>query len=139
MDTDLLLKAALAIGLVIILARCTGRTRERFTDYLPADRVPANSTLGASAILPVDSKLLPLEERPLLDYGEFKPPSRGLEGQTFLDPVKFVGITSIAGTNRNSNYGIRNEPQNPRIPGLSPWNNSTIVGSGHFRKSLDCP
>ena len=100
MDTDLMLKAALAIGLVLILARCTGRTRERFTDYVAADKLPANSTLGATAILPVDSKLLPSEERPQLDYGEFKPPSRGLQGQTFLDPVQFIGISTIAGVNQ---------------------------------------
>jgi hypothetical protein len=136
MDTDLLLKAALAIGLVIILARCTGKTRERFTDYVPANRVPANSQLGQMA-LSVDSRLLPSEERPQLDYGEFKPPTRGLEGQTFLDPVKHVGISTIAGSNRNSNMGLRSEPPNPRIPNLSPWNNSTIPGQ-NFRRSLDC-
>ncbi|GAQ90397.1 hypothetical protein KFL_006340160 [Klebsormidium nitens] len=68
METDLMLKAALAIGLVLILARCTGKTRERFTDYIPADKLPSNSTLGAMSILPVDSKLLPSEERPQLSY-----------------------------------------------------------------------
>jgi hypothetical protein len=130
MDTDLMLKAALAIGLVLILARCT-KTRERFTDYVPADKTPSNSQLGAMAILPVDSKLLPSHDRPQLDYGEFKPPSRGLQGQSFLDPVAMVGISSISGSNRNSNMGLRSEP-------TVPWNNSTIVGNA-FRRPLDCP
>jgi hypothetical protein len=88
MDTDLLLKAVLAIGLVIILARCTGITRERFTDYVPANRVPANLQLGQMA-LSVDSGLLPSKERPQLDYGEFKPPIKGLESQTFIRPGLF--------------------------------------------------
>lgn len=138
MDTDLMLKAALAIGLVLILARCTGKSREPFTDYVPADKLPSNSTLGAMSILPVDSKLLPNEDRPHLAFGEFKPPTRGLEGQSFLSPDKFIGISTIAGTNRNSSYDIRSSPIVARIPNLSPWNNSTIVPD-YYRKPLDCP
>jgi hypothetical protein len=137
MDTDLLLKACLALGLVLILARCTSKAREGFTNYVSADRVPANSTLGASAILPVDAKLLPSEERPVVEYGAFVPPSRGLEKQNFLDPVRMISANSVSGSNKNSNYGLRSEPPNPRF-NAGPWMQSTITGNPH-RRALDCP
>jgi hypothetical protein len=137
MDTDLLLKACLALGLVLILARCTSKAREGFTNYVPADRVPANSTLGATAILPVDAKLLPSEERPVMDYGAFVPPSRGLEKQNFLDPISVIGINSVSGSNKNANYGLRSEPPNPKF-NAGPWMQSTITKDS-WRRPLDCP
>lgn len=97
MDTDLMLKVGLAIGLILVLARCTSKGRESYTEYVPADKVPRNSTLAATAILPVDPRMLPAEERPVLDYGAFAPPSRGLEKQSFLDPQAFIGLNSQAG------------------------------------------
>jgi hypothetical protein len=140
MDTDLLLKACLALGLVLILARCASKTREGYTDYtsyIPASKVPANSTLGASALLPVDSHLLPSEERPVLDGQAFIPPSRGLEKQSFLDLRSFLGLNSINGSNKNSNYGLRSEPPNPRL-NVGPWQQSTIAPN-IYRRPLDCP
>jgi hypothetical protein len=139
MDNELIIKAALAIGLVIILTSClTGHKRENYMDYLPADSVPANSTLGATALLPVNAELLPSKERPKIDYGAFAPPSIGQEKQNYLDPVQFIGISSVSGSLRNPSYDIRSSPINPRIPNLTPFMNSTIVGDA-YRRPLDCP
>jgi len=50
-----------------------------------------------------------------------------LANQNLLSAGYQIGISTVSGSLRNANLQLRSEPPNPRIEGLSPWMQTTIV------------
>lgn len=63
-------------------------------------------------------------------------PVNNLQNVNLLNPVQIVGINTQGTSLRNANLQIRNEPSNPRLDNIGPWNISTIEPD-KFAKGLD--
>lgn len=96
---------------------------------------PPMPTSASDPTLALRSLDTNLGEQPTVkpeDWSVLAPPDDKLRNQHLLDPTKFVGIDTVAGSLRNANYDIRSAPINPRVP-TGPWNSSTIEADPYRR------
>lgn len=74
--------------------------------------------LTAKELLPSDNDTLWAQVNPGT-AGSLTQRAMGQAGLAF-------GIDTVGQTLRNANLGLRSEPPNPQIPGVTPWNQTTI-------------
>lgn len=60
-------------------------------------------------------------------FAQVNPAGQGsVEDGNLLSAGHHMGINTVGNSLRNANYQLRSDPPIPKIPNLSPWNNTTI-------------
>ena len=154
-------KIAVALAVLAVLYRCYSRNQEGFvanittstpgpsvgTHISDAGHLPLTDALtgmpvpnGCAPPQSIDTDLLPKPCAPGdTDFSEFAPNPAALANQNYLEPAKFIGMDTTAGSLKNSNRDIRQQPPIPNCPGA--WGNvyKSTIQPDPWRKSLaDC-
>jgi hypothetical protein len=93
------------------------------SDCFPKDRLTADDLLPKDAANNKFSQMSPAGQGSLSDVN-------------LLSAGYQVGVSTISGTLRNANLGLRSEPPNPQVS-VSPWMQTTIANSDVFRRPLE--
>lgn len=121
------------------------KLKEKFAPYPSAvektplmyleKRAPQPYEDPASHLRSVDSDLADRPSVKREDWVALAPPDAHLREKQFLSPEKFIGVDTVANTNKNANYDLRSAPPNPRVD-AGPWNISTFERDS-FRRPLE--